>query len=263
MPENDTDPDKATVNANASVNANAKATEAAPAKPVKQENALLNILLNVLLPVLILSKCSKPDHWYSLGPKWALVVASALPLAYFLWDYRQRRKVNVISIIGLVSVVLTGGLGLLEMTAQAFAVKEASIPLALAAAFIITHYMKKPLVVAFLMNPDIMDAKRINNAIAAKKQEAGLDKLLWQSTWILAGSFLLSAVLNYLLAMYFLQGKAPGTAEYNQGIASQQGWGYLVIGVPSILFMVVAFIRMQKGLSRLTGLPTEQLLLPR
>src|SRR5262245_5729708 len=108
------------------------ALEPKPKAAAKQENPLLNIMLNVLLPVTVLSACGGKDKFYSLGPQLALIVAVLLPVGYFIWDYRVRRKANAFSIIGFVSVLFTGGLGLFHLSAQWFGVKEASVPLILA-----------------------------------------------------------------------------------------------------------------------------------
>lgn len=236
---------------------------AAPKAPPPQENALLNILLNVLLPVVVLGMCSKDDKWYSLGPKWSLVVASLLPLGYFLWDYRVRRKINSMSIIGIASVLFTGGLGLLELSAQAFAWKEASVPLIIAGVIWWTSRGEKPLVRAMLLSPDVFDVDKMERAVDAHNVRPEFDRLLRSSTWLIIASMLLSAVLNYVLAIYFLTGKEPGTAAYSEAIGRQHGWGWLVIGVPSMAMMGFAMIRMFKGLKRLTGLETEELMHPR
>ncbi|MEM0897684.1 MAG: hypothetical protein AAGJ79_12460, partial [Verrucomicrobiota bacterium] len=82
----------------------------------KPENPLLNILLNVLLPVVILSYLSNPDKTLfglpvGLGPLWALIVAISFPVIYGVWFFITRRKTNFFSILGFVSVLLTGVLG--------------------------------------------------------------------------------------------------------------------------------------------------------
>ena len=234
-----------------------------PKSAPKQENALLNLLLNVLLPVTILSYCSKEKGWYAVGPKWALVIAVALPVAYQGYDWARRRKINTMSIIGMVSVLITGGLGLLELGPQAFAWKEAAIPLVLAGVFIGTHRAGKPLARTLLLNPEMMDVGRVERAVAEQGQGAAFGKLLWQTTWTLAGSFVLSAALNYGLALYFLSGKVPGSEEFTAGIGKVTGWGFLVIGVPMMGFLVLAFLRLIKGLERLTGLKQDEIMLSR
>jgi hypothetical protein len=241
------------------------AAAAAPAAPkaAKPENPLLNLLLNILLPVTVLSVCSREGKWYSLGPQWALVVAVLMPVGYFIYDYRQRRKVNAFSIIGFVSVLFTGGLGLLNLSAQIFAIKEASVPLVLAAVIWWTGRGEKPLVRQILLNPEIVDVRKVENAIDAHHSRAAFDRLLRTSTLLVTASMLLSAVLNYFLAIYFLDGLTPGSAEYSEAIGKQTGWGWLVIGVPSMAMLVFAMFRLFNGVKRLTGLGTEQILLPR
>ncbi len=239
-------------------------TPAVAATPkVKQENPLLNLLLNILLPVTVLSMCSKEGNWYSLGPKWALVVAVLLPVGYFIYDYHQRRKVNAFSIIGFVSVLFTGGLGLLNLSAQVFAIKEASVPLILAAVIWWTGRGEKPLVRTLLLNPEVVDSKKVEAAIAEHNARPAFDRLIKTSTWLLTGSMLMSAVLNYFLAIYFLDGLTPGSTEYTEAIGKQTGWGWLVIGVPSMAMMLYAMFRLFKGVKHLTGLDTDQILLPR
>lgn len=241
---------------------------AASSKPAvkpaaKTENPIANLLLNVLIPVVILSNCSKTEGFLALGPKVALIVAMLFPIGYQIYDYRQRRKWNLFSGIGFVSVLLTGGLGLLTMSAVVFAWKEAAVPLILAALIFFSHKGKKPLVKSLLLNPDLMDMPKIEKAIEAGNQRAGYERLLWTSTLLLTFSMLLSAVLNYFLAMYFLSDKVPGSPDFTAAIGRQTGWGYLVVGVPSLAMMGFALFRLFKGLKHLTGLDSEQIMLPR
>jgi len=241
-------------------------TAAPPAKQAapKQENPLLNILLNVLLPVTVLSVCgTKEDKWYALGPQWALIVAVLLPVGYFIYDYVQRRKVNAFSIIGFVSVIFTGGLGLLKLNAQVFGIKEASVPLILAFIIWWTGRGAKPMVRTLLLNPDIVDVRKVETAITVKEVRPEFDRLIKSSTWLLTGSMLMSAVLNYFLAVYFISGTEHDEELYTAAIGKQTGWGWVVIGVPSMAMMLYAMMRLFKGVKRLTGLGTDDILLPR
>jgi hypothetical protein len=233
---------------------------AAPAASAKQENALANLLLNVVLPVTILSYCGKETGPFAVGPKWALVIAMALPLGYQAWDWHQRRKMNIFSILGMVGVLLTGGLGLLELSARAFALKEAAIPLLLAVLFVWTHRSGKPLVKALLMNPDLVHVGKIERLVRERQQEPAFQQILWQSTWTLAGSFVLSAVLNYGVAMHFLAGQVPGSEAYTAALGKITGWGFVITGLPMMAFLVLAFLRLLKRLQQLTGLSRDDLM---
>ena len=90
-----------------------------------QENPLVSLLFNIAIPALILYKLSTPER---LGPVWGLLAGLAFPLGYGLYDFARRRRTNFISILGFVSILLTGGFGLMELDGIWFAVKEASIP---------------------------------------------------------------------------------------------------------------------------------------
>ena len=241
---------------------NPETKEPAANKP-KQENALLNLLLNVLLPVTILSYCSKKEGWYSVGPKWALVIAVALPIGYQIYDWFQRRKMNLFSIIGMISVLITGGLGLLELPAPAFALKEAAIPCILGLLFVLTHFNGKPLAKALLLNPDLMDVAKVERLVAENQQQPAFAKLMWQTTMTMAGSFFLSGAMNYGLALYFLNGTVPGSDTYTAAIGKVNGWGFVVIGLPMMAFLVIAFLRLIKGLQQLTGLTQDEIMIPR
>ena len=102
-------------------------------EPIKKENTFLNLGFNIFIPILILNK---GDAWFgdalsSLFENTAvavLLIAITFPIAYFIYDLVTRKKYNFISILGLISVLLTGGIGILEIPTQWFAVKEAAIP---------------------------------------------------------------------------------------------------------------------------------------
>ena len=102
---------------------------------VKKENTFLNLGFNLILPILFLNK---GKQWFGeyLEPYFdnvavgVLVVAIAFPVAYFIYDYLKRSKYNIFSILGLISVLLTGGIGILEIPTQHFYIipKEYLIP---------------------------------------------------------------------------------------------------------------------------------------
>jgi len=75
-------------------------------KPKKSGGMLGNLAFNIVIPVLIMTKLSGED---SLGPAWSIVAALIWPIAYGLWDLKQSGKVNAFSILGIISVILTGG----------------------------------------------------------------------------------------------------------------------------------------------------------
>lgn len=249
-----------------------------------KENPLTNILVNVLIPVLALGKLSKDPalvadpKFYHLGPMWALAVALAFPIGYGVWFLLKHKKLNFFSVLGLVSVLLTGGLTLFlwnedgSVDASApilFGLKEASIPFVLGLAVFASHWTKTPLLNTFLYNDQIFDIKRITSKVEENSNQEGYAKLLFQCTLIFAVSFLVSTVANFFLAQYFLgPDKVDYTAEnarelYNKAVGSITWVGFLVIGVPIMGFLIACMLYLLKGLRRLTGLENEDLMLPR
>ena len=143
----------------------------------KRESMWLNLGFNLVLPILLLRK---GEAWFgkelaeALGvtkggvevDSVILAVAVAFPVGYGLWDLRRRKRWNLISILGAVSTLLTGGIGLIPGgTAFLFAVKETALPAVLAVLTVTTLRTEKPLVKLFLYNPDFLNVDRVEEAL--------------------------------------------------------------------------------------------------
>jgi len=229
------------------------ANSARPTPP--RENVWVNLFCNAVLPGLLLTQLSKPER---LGPVWALVIAVSIPLVYGIYDLIRRRKWNIFSVLGIVSTLLTGGLGLMKTDNLWFAVKEAAIPLILGLAIPISLRTKQPLVREMLYNDQVLDTHRIGAALTERGREAGFDQELRNASWLLAGSFFLSAVLNYFLARWLVTA-TPGSPEHVAQIGKLNWVSWPVIVLPSMAIMMVALFRLLKGLEHLTGLKGEEL----
>ena len=224
--------------------------------PPKSENLLLNIACNVVAPGLMLTKGAKLLH---LEPKVALLVALAFPLAYGLYDFVKRRNFNFLSALGFTSTLATGGLGLLKLDPFWFAVKEAVVPTLIGLTVIISQWTKKPLVRSLLFNEQVVDVGRVETALATPGHRAAFARLLAHASWLLAGSFALSAVLNFALARYLITAM-PDTVEFNEQLGKMTWMSWPVIVVPSLAIMLLAMWRLFKGLEKLSGLKMDEIL---
>jgi len=220
----------------------------------KRENLLLNLAFNIAAPMLILSKLSD-----RLGAMPALLLALAFPLGYGAYDFWQRRSVNFVSGLGFASTLATGGLGLLKLAPFWFAVKEACVPALIGVAVIISQWTKRPLVRQFLLNEQVINLPRVNAALDEHGMRPAFDALLRASSVLLAGSFFLSAFLNFSLARYLITA-APDTPEFNAQYGRMLGWSWPVIVVPSMAVMLFALWRLVKGVERMTGLKLDDIL---
>ena len=224
--------------------------------PPKPESLLLNIACNVAAPGFMLTKGAKLLH---LEPKAALVVALAFPLGYGLYDAVTRRNFNFLSALGFTSTLATGGLGLLKLEPFWFAGKEAVVPTLIGLTVIVSQWTKKPLVRSILFNEQVVDVLRVETALAAHNHRAAFTRLLANASALLAGSFFLSAVLNFALARYLITA-LPDTPEFNEQLGKMTWMSWPVIVVPSMAIMMLAMWRLFKGLEKLTGLTMDEIL---
>lgn len=230
------------------------APSAAP-PPTPRENVWINLVCNAVLPGLLLTQLSKPER---LGPVWALIVALSIPLSYGLYDLIRRRTWNVFSIIGLTGTLITGLLGLFKVSNLWFAVKEAAIPAILGLAIPLTLKTRQPLVRTLIYNDQVLDTDRIGRALVERDAVPGFDALLRWASWVLAGAFLFSAVLNYFLARWIVTAP-PGSSENVAQLGKLNWVSWPVIMIPSLAIMMFALIRLLKGLEKLTGLSGDEL----
>ena len=227
--------------------------------PAKQPHPLVDLLLTVVLPSAVLEWLSEPAR---LGPFWALVVASLLPLTFGIYCWVTKAGLNFFSILGLVAVVATGGLGLLQLDAFWFGIKEISVPVVIGLAFPASHAWKKPLIADMIFAPHLFNEQALRAALDTPEKEAAFAKLLMKASWGMGVSMLLSAAINFALAMYLLGGKEPGSEAYVKGIGILNWGGMLIIGAPMLLAMMVVMVGFMRGVYRLTGLQKADLMGP-
>ena len=99
--------------------------------PEYKKRPIFELIFNIVIPSVILMKFSGAED---LGATKALLVALYFPISWGLYELMKYRKINYIALLGLISVLLTGGIGLLQLDSQWLAVKEASIPALIALA---------------------------------------------------------------------------------------------------------------------------------
>ncbi|MEZ5276665.1 MAG: VC0807 family protein [Opitutaceae bacterium] len=223
---------------------------------VRQENLWLNLLCNIVVPALILTTLSKPER---LGPVWALIIGVSLPLGYGIYDLVVRRKWNFFSILGLISILLTGGLGLLGISPFWFAVKEAAIPLTFGLAVLGSLFTPFPLVRTFLYNDRMINVARVDAELDRLTHHESFERLLTTSTYLLATAFFVSAVLNFALARFVI--KSPGgSPEFAAELGRMTALSWPVITIPVLVVMIVALWRLINGIKKLTGLELDDIL---
>jgi hypothetical protein len=227
-----------------------------PSPAAKKPNPWLELLITIVVPALVLMQLSSAQR---LGPAGALLLALAFPLGYGGWALVRERKLNLMASIGVVSTLLTGGIGLLALDAQWLAVKEAAVPGAIGLAVLISARTRSPLVRLLVFNRTLFDVDKVQQALRARGSEAEFERRLRTGTVMLAGTFVFSAVANYLLARYVVT-SAAGTEAFNAELGRLTLLSYPVIAIPSMLMMGAVMFYLARGARRLTGLGLEQML---
>lgn len=219
----------------------------------KKPGLLLNLIFNIVVPTLILSKLSTDDQ---LGAVWALVAALAFPVCFGLYELAQSKKVNFLSVLGVVSVLLTGGMSLLQLDPAYIAIKEAAIPGIIGLAVFFSQFTRFPLVKKLLLNDEILQLDKLHESLQKHNAEALFEQKIKFSSYLVSCTFFMSSALNYGLAKYLLVSQ-PGTAEFNEELAHMTALSYPVIALPSMIMLMVAIVYLFRQIGKVTGEPIE------
>jgi len=217
----------------------------------------VDLIVSIVIPSVILMKMSGDDK---LGATNALILALAFPIGYGLFELVVNKKRNFMALLGVVSVLLTGGIGLLKIDAQWLAVKEAAIPLCIGIGVVVANKLGYPLVRKLLFNPSIMNIPRIEKELAEKKNTGQFESRLDRANYLFAGTFLFSAIMNYGLAKAIVKSESGSTA-FNEELGRMTLLSYPVIAIPSMIMMLGIFWYIWRTVNRLTGLSLEEIMI--
>lgn len=227
--------------------------------PAARPNPWLEIVVTIVAPSLVLMQASGDT---ALGPTRALLLALALPLAWGLNSWRQARGFGLMAGIGVVSTLLTGGLGLLQLDASWFAVKEAALSALLGVAVVLSAFTRKPLIHALLLHPTVFDVPRLQAALHARGTAVAFAGLMRRATVLFGLSFFVSAVLNYALARWLVSSPS-GSEAFNAELGRYTLLSWPALTVPSLAMTAALLWWMARGFHRLAGLRLGDLLGPR
>ncbi|RUO18417.1 MFS transporter [Aliidiomarina iranensis] len=223
---------------------------------IKEPGLMVNMLFNIFLPVIILMQLSSEAR---LGAATALVLALAFPIGFGLWELYRRKKINGFSILGLVSVLLTGGIGLLELDPAYIAIKEAAVPGIIGLVVFGSRFTRFPVVEKILLNRKILDLDKLYAALERRQKSAEFQRTINNGGNAVACAFFLSATLNYILARMIVVSPA-GTEAFNSEIGRMTALSFPVIALPTMIILMGAIFYIFKRISTLTGESVETFL---
>jgi len=219
---------------------------------------LINILFNIVIPVMVLKKLSVGGE---NAPLIALLVAISFPVVYFIYEYIKLGKRNWISVLGFFNILLTGGFALMQLEGIWFAVKEAGMPLLIGIFVLLSPKISKAsLIESLILNPSFFKIDMLKEKLKMNSKEKEFKRHLRKTNVFLAYSFFLSAILNFLLAIYiFTDIPVNLTANehstmLNSQISDMTWMSWLVIAIPSMICLGFIMQYLSKGIKDFTGL---------
>lgn len=218
----------------------------------------IDLLVSIVIPSVILMKFSGDEH---LGSVNALIIGLAFPLGWGLFELLRYGKKNFIALLGIISVALTGGIGLLELDAGWLAIKEAAVPAVIGLAVLVSTRTRYPLVRTLLYNPNVLDVNKIHQTLEERGKVAEFEARLLNASYFFAATFLFSSIMNYVLARWIVTSDA-GTQAFNEELGRMTLVSYPMIAIPSMVMMMLIFWYLWRTISRLTGYKLEQVMAP-
>lgn len=228
----------------------------------KNENPFANILFNILIPVVILNK----GHKWGLEPKIAVIIALSFPLFFTVKSLIQTRKVGFVPVLGLLNVLVSGTLTLLALGGIWFAIKEAAFPLLIGIFVFASAFTNSPFFESLFMNPATFDVDKLDSRLETQEKENKFHQLMKKATIYLSFSFLMSAILNFLLSLVIFKPLNPTLSDLekqqilNEQLSQMTLYSLGVILVPSMIFLGGILYFTFKKVNHLTGLTMEDLL---
>lgn len=217
---------------------------------------LVDLLISILLPSLILMKLSGEAR---LGADGALVLALAFPLGWGSFELIKYRKFNFIALLGLLSVLLTGGIGLLKLDNQWLAIKEAAIPGLIGIAVLVSTRTRYPLIRTMLFNKTLLNVDKIHQRLEQGGNTEQFEARLLKATYWLSGTFFFSSAMNYALAKWIVISPA-GSEAFNAELGRMNLLSYPMIAIPSMIMLMAIFYYLWRTIHGLTGLKLEEVM---
>lgn len=214
---------------------------------------MANVFINILIPIAILLTLSGEDR---LGPIPALLLAVGIPVVFGLYSLRRSHRVDISTMVGIISVFLTGLIGVMQMDAQLFAIKEAAVPVVFAILIVISDRTRFPIVK--LLADQVIVRDRVNSALVARGTHDRFRRHLTHTGWLWAGIMALSGIVKFFLATWIVTSPS-GTTEFNRELAQLKAVQVPTSTALTMILMLALLAFLVKGTERATALPARQI----
>ena len=246
-----------------------------PAKNIKKESPLISILFNIFIPVLILKngndwildtlayfKLSIQESNIINLSSVTFLIALAFPITYFINDFFKRKTFNLISILGFINVLLTGGIGVFGakfgLSKNWFIFKEGFLPLFIGLLLLIMKKYRQNSFNKILLNETLFDNYKIRSSIKEEEQN-NFEKLLGRASAHFILGLFISSIIQFILASTIVVSD-PGEPSFNDQVATMTWVSYFAVLVPTILIVGKGYWELIIGIEKITNIKKEEFL---
>tara|TARA_B100000424_G_scaffold198494_1_gene155648 strand:- start:80 stop:823 length:744 start_codon:yes stop_codon:yes gene_type:complete len=245
---------------------------------MEKESPLISICFNIFIPVLILKN---GDNWihkilqlFDIAElplqvldtinfsSIAFLIALIFPVAYFIYDFFERKNVNIISILGFINVLLTGGIGIFGerfgLSKNWFIVKEGALPSFIGLGLIILRKLRKNSFNKILLNDIIFDNHKINSSIKYEEQNEFETIVHRAGSHFIVGLFM-SSFIQFILASLIVTSN-PGESSFNEQVATMTWVSFLAVFVITMSIVGKGYLDLISGIEKITSLKKEDFL---
>jgi len=189
-------------------------------------------------------------------------IALIFPVAYFIYDFFKRKNVNIISILGFINVLLTGGIGIFGerfgLSKNWFIIKEGALPSFIGLGLIILRKLRKNSFNKILLNDIIFDNYKINNSIKYEEQNKFESIVHRAGSHFIVGLFM-SSFIQFILASLIVTSN-PGESSFNEQVGTMTWVSFLAVFVITMSVVGKGYLGLISGVEKITGLKKEDFL---
>lgn len=215
---------------------------------------LLDLGMNVAAPTIVLTFLSGGAM---LGPVGGIVTALAFPIVHSVVTVIRSRTISPLAALALVSVLLTGGIGLLEISVRWFAWKEAAFPAVLGVAAAASVHTRWP-AIPVLLRP-LLDQEKVSALLAERGEAPGWVADQRRATRQLGAVMLATAAGTFAFARFMVT-SPTGSEAFAAELGRYTGLSLPVLGVPSTVLAALVLRSLLLSMERRTGVDVEDLL---
>lgn len=191
-----------------------------------------------------------------LPPSAVLVAGLTPPVLLAVAGVVREGRPSVLSVIALVSVLVTGGVGLLQLDARWFALKEMLVPTAVGGLLIASARTRYALVGAVF--GQLFDPERLGAALSNSGQQARYDRAVAQATARMGAVTAASGPVSAAYALWSIRSQT-GTEAFTAELGSYTGWSFVLINLPVLALTVWVLRAALEEVEGAAGVPLDEL----